>query len=240
MRSACAIIPVCVILFGIPAWCQQGSQNAAASQTASDPQAVAVVQAAITAFGGATAISQAQSWTFQAQTQGPHSNGNIDYVISTDTDTGKLVRADGTTKAAPLIHSHFVPALVAVILLKQSQDPRLTLQFGGTSTINSKPTTTIIFNSAVGQSPPLQIWTFDATNLPVTVDFRAPAIIGGRQSFPFVVLLDEYRQISGVMYPFQMNAFVPGKPSEVVSIQSLASSATAAVNEFNSTAGDLR
>jgi hypothetical protein len=230
------------LLFGSSVWAQQPptSQQASPIQLSSDPQAVAVVQAAITALGGATAISQAQSWTFQAVTQGPHSNGNVDYVISTDTDTGMRAGPNGTMRAAPLIHSHFVPALVAAILLKQFQDPTLTIQFGGTSTTDSKPVTTIIFNLTVEPRFPAQIWIFDATNLPVMVDFRAQATIGARASFPFGVALSDYRQVSGVMYPFQIMALVPGKPPQVITVQNLASNATAATNEFNGSGGDLR
>lgn len=242
MRSARVGMLLFLLLFNISVWAQQPatSQQATSTQPASDPQAVAVVQAAITALGGGTAIGQAQSWTFQAKTQGPHSNGDVDYVISTDTDTGKRAGPNGTMRAAPPIHSHFVPALVAAILLKQSQDPTLTMQFGGTSITDSKPVTTIVFNFTVGPRLPAQIWTFDAANLPVIVDFRTTATIGARTSFPFVVALSDYRQVSGVMYPFQIMALVPGKPPQVVAVQTIAPSATAATNEFNGSGGDLR
>jgi hypothetical protein len=238
MRLARVGLIVPFLLLVVPAWAQQATQ--ALPQPVSDPQAVAVVQAAITALGGATAIGQAQSWTFQAQTQGPHSNGNIDYVISTDTDTGKRAGPNGTMRAAPPIHSHFVPALVGAILLKESQDPTLTIQFGGTSTTDSNPVTTIVFNFTIGPRFPAQIWTFDAANLPTMVDFRTPATIGARVSFPFAVLLSDYRQVSGVIYPFQIMAVVPGKPPQVISVQNITPSATAATNEFNGSGGDLR
>jgi hypothetical protein len=205
----------------------------------SDPQAVAVVQAAITALGGATAIGQAQSWTFQAQTQGPHANGNVDYGISTDTDTGKVVRRDGTTRRAPAIHSHFVPALVGAILLKEFQDPEFSMQYVGASTQDSKPVTTVVFT--VGQTRiPAQIWTFDAANLPVQIDFRLPAEIGARQSFPIVVVLLDYRPVSGILYPFKIVSLLPGRQPEIVTLQSVNANATAPPNDFNGPAGDLQ
>jgi hypothetical protein len=229
-----------VILFlTVPSWGKQASQQASAPQPASDPQAVAVVQAAITALGGATAIGQAQSWTFQAQTQGPHSNGNVDYMISTHTDTGHYVLADGTTKPAPAIHSHFVPALVGAILLKESQDPEFSVQYVGLSTQDSKPVTTIIFRVG-SEGFSAQIWTFDAANLPVRIDFRLPAEIGARQSFPLLVALSDYRPVSGALYPFQIVSFLPGKPPEIVTLQSVNANSTAPPNDFNGSAGDLR
>jgi len=236
MRFARIGLLLFLLLLVVPVWAQQATQSSA--QPAGDPQAVAVVQAAITALGGATAIVQAQSWTFQAQTQGPHANGNIEYAMSTHTDTGKLVRADGTTRPAPPIHSHFVPALVGAILLKESLDPDFTMLYGGTSTLDSKPVTAIIF--AFGPTKlPAQIWTFDAANLPVQVDFRLPAEIGARESFPIVVALSDYRPVSGVLYPFRIVSFLPGKPPEIVTLQSGSTNATAAPNEFNGPGGDL-
>lgn len=229
-----------VLLFAIPSPAKQGSQQPSPAQVASDPQAVAVVQTAITALGGATAISQAETWTFRADMQGPHANGDVNYAISTDTDTGKVMRKDGTMKPAPLIHSHFVPALVGAILLKESQDSTFTIQYGGTSTLDSKPVTVITFFTAVGTVIlPAQIWSFDAANLPVRVDFRFPAEIGGRRSFPGMVALADYRSVSGVLYPFRIVSRLPGWLPQIILLQSVAASTVASPNEFNGPGGDL-
>jgi len=238
MRSVRFSLMLCLLLSYLPAWGQQQSTQAAAQPT-NDPQAVAVVQAAITALGGATVISQAQNWAFKAQTQGPHSNGNVDYSLSTDPDTGKITKAGGSTTPAPLISSHFVPALVGAILLKESQDPEFTIQYGGSGNLESKPVTAIVF--MVGKTPmPAQIWVFDAANLPVLIDFRSPAEIGARQSFPVVVGLSDYRLVSGIMYPFQISTFLPGKPPEIITVQSVTAGLTAITNDYNASAGDLR
>jgi hypothetical protein len=229
------------LLLGVSVRAQQtaSSQQATSAQPTSDPQAVAIVQAAITALGGATAIGQAQSWTFQAQAQGPHSNGNVDYVISTDTDTGKRVRSDGATRRAPAIHSYFVPALVGAILLKESQDPELSTHYVGTSKVNSKSVTTVVFT--VGKDKfPAQIWTLDAANLPVQIDFRSPAEVGARESFPIVVALSDYRPVSGVLYPFKIVSILPGTLPEIVTLQSVNANSTAPPNDFNALGGDLR
>jgi len=238
MRFARIGLLLFLLLLVVPVWAQQATQSSA--QPAGDPQAVAVVQAAITALGGTAAIGRAQSWTFQAQMQGPHANGSIDYRISTDTDTGKLVRRDGTMKPAPPIHSHFVPALAATILLKESQSPEFTMSYGGVSTLDSKPVTVVTFYFTDGPSFPAQIWTFDAANLPVMIDFRSSAQIGARASFPFVVALSDYRKVSGVMYPSQITAFVPGRLPQTVALQSIAAGTAVPTNDFNGPAGDLQ
>jgi hypothetical protein len=239
MRSYRMGVLIQFLLLGTPLCAQQSTSTA--TQPVSDPQAVAVVQAAITALGGAAAISQAQSWTFQAQTQGAHSNGTVDYIISTHTDTGQMRGAGGAMKPAPLIHSHFVPALVGAILVKESQDPTFTIHYQGTSTIDSKIFTSILFTSTGGSvSFPAQVWIFDQTNLPVLIDFNEPAEIGAHQSFPVRVTLSNYQTVSGVLYPFRISTLLPGKPLQIIALQSISTSPSVPVNEFNGPAGDLQ
>jgi hypothetical protein len=241
MRSEKSVLVVCILLIAIPSWGKQAPQSASATQPTSDPQAVAVVQAAITTLGGATAISQAQRWTFQAQMQGPRANGDTTYALSTDTDTGKLVAADGSTKPAHPIHSHFVPALVASILVKELQDPKFRFFYEGAGTRDSKPVTVIrVMLSDGGMSFPAQFWSFDSINLPVQADFRLPAEIGARQSFPVVVGLSDYRAVSGVLYPFGITTFLPGGLPQTVTLKSIVVEATTPPNEFNGNGGDLR
>jgi hypothetical protein len=236
MSSLRAGLLVGILVLAIPSWSQQTSQ--ATTVPASDPQAVAVVQAAITALGGATAISQAQSWTFQAQMQGRYANGDVGYVMSTDTDTGLYLLADGTTKPAPATQSQSVPALVGAILLKESQDPNFSMLFSGTAIQDSKPVSVIVFIFGLLKFP-AQIWTFDSANLPIQVDFRLPARIGARRSRHGLVVLSDYRSVGGVLYPFRIVSPVWGQLSQIVTLQLVASGATAPTNEFNGPAGDL-
>jgi hypothetical protein len=239
MRSARHAWLFVFLFLTAPSWSKQAPQQASAPQLTSDPQAVAVVQAAITALGGAAALAQAQSWTFQAQMQGPQANRNVDYMISTHTDTGHYVLPDGTTKPAPAIHSHFVPALAGAILLKESQNPKFSLHYAGQSTLDSRPVSVIVFSSGPIQFR-AQIWYFDASNLPVQIDFRLSAQIGARQSLYGLVALSDYRSVSGVLYPFQIVSSLPGRPPEIVTVQSVTTSTTAEPNEFNGPAGDLQ
>lgn len=237
MRSCRMGVLVPFLLFATSLWARQASSTT--TQSASDPQGVAIVQTAITALGGATAIGEAQSWTFQAQMQGPHANGTVSYLISTNADTGSFLGANGTTKPAAAIHSHLVPALAGAILLNESKNPQFTILNGGTSTLDSQPVSVVTF--AIGpQNIPAQVWYFNPAGLPVLIDFRLPAVIGARLSFPFVVALSDYKSVAGVSYPFSIVSFVPGKPRELVTLQSIAPGTAAPTNEFNGQAGDLR
>src|SRR5438309_6392103 len=95
----------------------------------SDPQAVALVQAAITAMGGATAISQLQSWTFQAEAEGRIANGNkTESLTSSAVNAGTGIPSSNTKTPYWLRpRSLFVPALVGPILLAQSENPAFSL-----------------------------------------------------------------------------------------------------------------
>jgi hypothetical protein len=238
MRFERFSLTLCVLLLSVPAWGKQASQSTASPQSASDPQAIAVVQAAITALGGATAIGQAKGWTFQAQMQGESANGSIQYVMSTDVNTGTQAGRNGTRKSAPAIRSHFVPALVGAILLNESQDPDFSFRYAGQAVLDSKSVSVIVFSSGLIQFPS-QVWYFDATNLPVQVTFNLQAKIGARQSHFGLVALSDYHLVSGVLYPFRIVTNTPEKLPQIIVVQSVNTSAPASPNEFNGPAGDL-
>jgi hypothetical protein len=230
-------LSVCVLLLAIPAWGKQPSQNASTSQPASDPQAVAIVQAAITVLGGTAAIGQAQSWTFQAQMRGAFINDIASYTMSTDSGTGGFVSANGMTLPLRMTRSHFVPALVGLILLTESQDAEFTVKYGGTSTFNSEPVTVIVFqvgpDKAAGQT-----WFFDAANLPVQISFQFPAEVGTRKSVFGTVALSGYKSVSGVLYPTKIVEVSHFAVAEIITLQSVTVSATASPNESNPSAAD--
>ena len=132
-----------------------------------------------------------------------------------------------------------MPALVGRVLLKQSQDPEFSILYAGSSTVASGPVTVVVF--AVGPTRlPAQIWSFDATNLPVRVDFKQPAEIGARESFPVVVALSDYQSVAGISYPFRIVSLLPGKPPQIIALRSAAASATVPPNDFNGPGGDLQ
>src|SRR5947209_4529857 len=121
-----------IFLFSISAFAQQTTTTTAAS----DPQAVAVVQAAIMAMGGATAISPFQSWTFQAHAEGRVANGTISEGLAVSVPQNSSLPAGTTAKAPPpwaRPRSLFLPALVGAILVKQSQDPSFLVKQGPAS-----------------------------------------------------------------------------------------------------------
>jgi hypothetical protein len=230
MRVARPVLVLCTLLLAIPSWGKQPPQGASTPQPASDPQAVAVVQAAITALGGATAIGQAQSWTFQATVRGPMANGNVSYTLGWE----------ATPKRARLTQSLFVPAVIAPVLLDESKNSQFVIWYGGTTTIDSKLVTTILFSVVGVPSFTSQTWWFDtATGLPRRVEFQLPAELGSRKSFPGVIDLSNFEVVSGISYPFQIITILGVKPPQVITIQSVSPSTAPPSTSFDPTSGDI-
>lgn len=241
MRFAHSVVAVCILLLAVPSWGKRPPQSSSTTGSTSAPQAVAVVQAAITALGGATAIAQAQSWTLQASLQGPSANGNASYTITTAKDIETYTPTPGgANKPAPRIRSLFVPVAIASILLSESQDSRLVFTYRGPLTLAGENITVIDVHLTNGPLS-VQTWCFDATtNLPVSVDFRMPAQIGQRVGIPGIVNLSDYQTVSGVSYPFQVTAAVAGSLlPQTITIQSVTPSTAIIQSNPSPAAGDL-
>jgi hypothetical protein len=219
MRSARIGLLLCILLLTTEVWAQVPSS---APQLASDPQAVAVVQAAITAMGGATAIGQGQNWEFQGLADGPFDSGNKTETVNFQVPNASIV-VNGVSRPAPkfVSSSLFLPVLAGAILLEESQDSNYEMRFDGVSTLASKPVNVIKFLVTRTQAI-AQIWLFDAaTGLPARVFFESPAQIGQTNSFRALVDLSDYRAVSGSLYPFNIVTYVEGRLPETIRLQSL-------------------
>ena len=242
MRIAqCGGLLVCILLLSTPFWAKQSSQVSSTPLPASDPQAVAVVQAAITALGGAAAIGQGQFWDFQGLTDGPLDSGTRPETISAQIPNATIV-VNGVSKPAPKVISSslFLPVLAGAILLQESQDSYFELHLDEPSTMASKPVNVVKF--LVTSSHALaQIWVFDAvTGLPARVFFETPAQVGQTKSFRGMVDLSDYRPVSGVLYPFSIVTYVEGKPPEILNLQSLTPSAPTSPSQTAHTTGGVQ
>lgn len=240
MRFVRSALTLCILLLAIPSWGKQTSQTVTTPQPASDPQAIAVVQAAITALGGATAIGQTQNWTFQAQMQGILANGNVTYTLSGVVPTQPpTIVVNGVTKKVKADRSLFVPAVLGYVLLSEFQDQSFPLRFGGQVSLGSEAVTVVTFSDPDIPALPAQKWYFDtATNLPARVEFQLPAAVGSKMSIAGVVEISDYKSIGGVLYPFNIVTRPEGGPPELIVMQSVSPSAATLSNDFNGAAGD--
>jgi len=216
------------VLFSIPLF----AQSPPPAQR--DPQAVAVVDAAITALGGSAAISQSQSWTFQAQIDGPMLNGTVSETVSVNAGpAAPVVMPNGVTikKTPRAFPSAFVPSLIGAVLVKELKDPNYSMRYVGQTTLGSKAVTVVTFSLARTSFGIAQIWFFDsATGLPAGVEFRFPAQIGQAKSLPGTTIVSDYRSISGVLYPFRIVTVLPRRSlPETITLQSVSPSAAASM-----------
>lgn len=192
------------------------------SQSGSDPQAVAIVQAAITAFGGATAISQSQAWEFQGQLDGPFESGSKTEAIKLRILSPTVV-VRGITMPAPkqLGPSLFLPVLAGALLLQQSHDSNYEIRFDPPSTLEGRAVNAIKFIYAPSGTL-AQVWTFDATtNLPVRIYFESPAVVAQTRSVRGLVELSSYAVAAGVQCPFTVVTHMEGSAPETLKLLSV-------------------
>jgi hypothetical protein len=238
MRSARSALTLCILILAIPSWGKQTSQTDSTVRSTSDPQAVAVVQAAITALGGATAIGQAQSWDFQGLANGPFDTGS-------ETETIKLqlvnasIMVNGVSRPAPRFASPslFLPILAGTILLQESQDSNYVLRFDGGSTLSSKAVTGVTFLTA-GTQAIAQTWLFDAaTGLPARIFFESPAQAAQTKSYRGLIDLSDYTAVSGVLYPFSVLTYAENSLPETLILQSVTPATSTLPSQSGSSTG---
>jgi hypothetical protein len=196
-----------------------------AQGTTSTPEteATVVIQTAITALGGATAIGQTHNWSFQAQLDGMK-KGTTSDTLDTDAKPASATAPTGSaTTVSGASPSPLLPTFAGALLLKESDDPSYVTGYHGEITVGSRTLVIVDVWLARNRFHPAQIWYFDkATGLPATIDFRLPARIGHFRTVRSLVELSDYRTISGVLYPFKIVTTVPGRPlPEVVTLQSI-------------------
>lgn len=224
MRLVRVIVLIAMLTLASSVLAQTSQVN---SQSGSDPQAIAVVQAAITALGGATVIGQSDTWELEARLDGP-----IDSGVKTETINlhipNATIAVSGVSKPSPkfVSPSVFLPALAAAVLLQESQDSSFIMRFDSPSTLGSKPVNIIKLISSSTQAI-AQVWVFDAASgLPMRVIFDLPAEIGLTRTFGRMIDFSDWRVVSGVLYPFSVVIYVSGRLPETVELESVSASAS--------------
>jgi hypothetical protein len=206
---------------------QTTSPTGQARQGVRDSAALAAVQTALNALGGATAISQIQSWTFQATMgwgDGTIGQQTVSYTLDTQPSSFTIVK--GGVQSTVYIRSYFVPVVLAAVLASQVQEPRYSVQ-PGQSAAQGNPGSTVSFSLRPVPNVD-QLWHFDGTTgLPVSVEFHRPARLGSHISRVGVIQLSNYQSVGGVLYPFKVVTMERGMPPRTITIQLITPSAAA-------------
>src|SRR5262249_46311572 len=127
--------------------------------------------------------------------------------------------------------STFISALVAQILMNESNDPSFsfTLQsLPDSDSQSTNPTVAVWAKTKAGHGIAAQFWTFDnKSGLPVAVEFILPARIGDKESYPGTVMFSDYRSVGGVLYPFKIVTVLPRRDRiQTLTVQSVTPSAS--------------
>ena len=222
-----------------------------------DEQALNVIQTAIAALGGTTAIGQVQSLQVQAQMQNadPNASGTMtwemsgsEFRIATNigSKSGVMVTgygspttsANGISRAVPQFvkNAIFIPAFVSVELLNELQNAQYSFRYVGSTTVNGTAATVIetaLTDSRVDGRVTLQKWYFAATNLPIRVEYLLPSEKTPYAAMPGAVDLANYEAVSGVMFPFTITPYHWKQPFGTVSVQSVNVNPTIAASDFD-------
>jgi hypothetical protein len=261
LRLVCLAAIFC--LASVAALAQQStSTDTLAPPSQRDPQAVAVVQAAIAGFGGSAV---AQSFKVQAQVQSPDPGGNnttsaltwemagSEFRVAFSDSSGSSVivtghgnpmaTTGGVSQAVPkhVVQAMFIPAFAGAILAREFQNQNYSLQYLGAETVNGTPVTavrTVLPTTPANVTLTDQIWYFsNATNLPIRVVYRSPADQTPLVSIPETVDLSNFTSVSGGLYPF--NIIVSRQDAQVaaITLQSVNPNANIPSIDFDPPAG---
>jgi hypothetical protein len=281
MRSAQFIWIVTFCFLAIPILAQSSAPSVSGSTSSQgpsrwvprpvrDPQAIQVVQASITALGGATAIALATDWTIQAQVQQSLGvktpNGTVTWTV-----LGGEYRSDfsspqgittlasghgkpfsvsqGTVTSAPLasMRALFSPALVGLVLLNEVQNSNYSVQSQGSSTIGSVKVNVVKTSSQSNPFDPKlteQTWYFDSTtSFPVRVEFGLPDIKNPTRRVKSSLDFSGYSAIAGVSFPLQIVRSVTFNNNKQVSafnVTSIKTNTGVAPGFFDAPAGGVQ
>jgi hypothetical protein len=237
------------------------AQTQTSSQTVGrDPQAILVVQTALSAMGGpgvigqmqnstatGTSVSQAEGesetrsfvWTYAGnQFRNENDAATGTHILVSNSGNPQDYR-DGTWVTSPVALSranlpYHIPALV---LFSEINNAGYSFAFLGTKTlngVNAIHVQTRDDSDAIGTAYTSQDWYFNpATGLPVRVEFQIPTDQNSKDSLQASIDFSNFRVISGVLVPLQLD-IAEGPATCTAAVSSVAFNANVDPNGFKS------
>jgi hypothetical protein len=196
-----------------------------------DAQAVAAIQSAIAAMGGATAIAAIQSSVAQGTSVATPDDGSgtrnftwshsgQDFRYENDAASGSHIFVsnsgspcdiEGNTVVASARHvarANLPFHLPAVVLFNELSNPNYTLTYIGVAPLNGTSAVhiqTADNSDSVGQLVTPQDWYFDpTTGLPLSVQYRIPSAGSAQNWQPGSISFANFQPVNGVLVPFQL------------------------------------
>jgi hypothetical protein len=230
------------------------AQGPSSSQTSPpnpvrDAQAVATVQSAIVAMGGATAIGAIQSSVAQGTSVATSDTGSgttnftwshsgQDFRYENDATSGGHVFVSNSGSPCDIEAGIIAPSassaaranlpfhIPALVLFNELSNANYTLTYVGATTLNGASALhiqTADNSDSTGQLVTPQDWYFDpTTGLPLSVQYRIPNAVNAQNWQPGSIGFANFQSISGVLVPFQLTIQEgPPAPPVVATISSV-------------------
>jgi hypothetical protein len=224
------------VLFGIffltlPTYAQQPSTPSSPPAPVRDAQAIAVLQSAVAAMGGARAAAAIQDFTVQGNEQyvtdpGPTpatftwQNSGAEFSYTVQNSNGTYTALSGHGIPAQLKHGNWIPLPPYVsraelafhnpifVLYAELQSLNYSFQYVGPGSVEGNAAIHIRASDnsdAIGQLVTPQEWYFDpVTFLPMRVEYKAPDERNAQGSTPVSEEFSNYQAASGFVIPYQI------------------------------------
>lgn len=252
-----ALLP-CVLVVFLSAFAKQSS-----TAPTKDPQAVAVIQSAISAMGGAAVIGSVQNSVVigSSVNSAESQNGTQTFIWTyagnqfrneNDAQTGShiLVSNSGTPQdyqdgswvpsPAAIIRANLPYHIPALVLLNEINDAAYSIAYIGTTPMNGVDAIhiqTLDDSDAIGQVYTLQDWYFDPTSgIPLRVEFQIPVDQKPQDSVQAAINFSNFQAVSGILVPLQLN-ITEGPSSCTSTVTSVVFNANISPSEFTSGTG---
>jgi hypothetical protein len=208
-----------------------GQQPSSSPQPVRDAQAIAVVQSAIAALGGAgavAAISDARITGTEQDSSNPDATpatftwqtAGVEFSSTVQNSNGAYTEVSGHGAPAqfkngswvlmnPYVSRAELPFHLPILALyAEIQNPNITFQFVGSGTVEGKPAIHVHVadnSDSMGQLVTGQEWYFDpASYLPVRVEYKWPDKRNPNDTSPGALEFSNYNAVNGVNVPYQL------------------------------------
>jgi len=215
-----------------------------------DPQAVTVLRQSIAAMASSVPVdssaagtvtivegSSTQVGTIQILTRGTaqtaetitSSSGQRAIIYSSD-DAKEVSAGQSINPPLELIVTDQSPDFPLPLLLSVLNNADETIRYIGQEALNGQSAQHIQVWNTFASKPRLQklapfsardIWFDSSSGLPLKIAHARRPAGGTVPSFPVEVVFSDYRNVTGTLYPFQINKSYNGTPWQTITIQSV-------------------
>lgn len=215
-----------------------------------DPQAVAIVQQAVKAMGGAAPTDSTATGTINLVAGSQDENGTITILTKGTAETSEQINlpsgqraitySNGQASEATPSGSGSAAMQLAVTdqcpifplpqLLGALANPDESFLYIGEETLDGAPVQHVQSSNSFASRPTLtaltpfsltNIWFDLASGLPVKLAYTRHVAGGAAASFPVEIYFSGYRNVGGFLYPFQIQKSFNGTPWQSITIQSV-------------------